>query len=396
MTKTKYAVIIIDGAADHPCPEIDGKTPLEVAQTPALKEMAHDGTVLSARTVPDGFSPGSDVANLSVFGYDPKKYYTGRAPLEAASIGITLDNSEAVYRANTVTITDGIMKDYAGGHISTEEAEKIISFLDKNLEIDGVKLHLGTQYRHACVIKNAAEHIGNATPPHDILDQPIDKYMPKGGVALKIMEIMEKTNSLLRDFSTNKIRLANGKLPITQLWLWGGGIMPQLPSFNEKYGIEGGLISAVDLLKGIATLAKLEVIEVEGATGFYDTNYQGKCKAALKCLETNDFVAIHIEAPDEAGHNANLNEKIKALENIDRFITAPILEKAKKDNDLRIMIMPDHPTPIELRTHTSTPVPACIWGKGIKTNEINVFSENAIKGERETIGHTLLDLLIKT
>lgn len=390
----KYAVIIPDGAADFPCPGLDGKTPLDVAQMPALRSMAKEGEILKARTVPDGYKPGSDVANLSVLGFDPAECYTGRAPLEAASIGISLKEGEAVYRANTVNIQDNIMKDYAGGHISTEEADKIIRYLDENLNIAGVKLYTGTQYRHACVIAGAAGNVGDATPPHDILDEDISGYAPQGGVAEKMIEIMDKSRELLKNFEVNKARIAEGKKPISQLWLWGGGVMPKLKSFKEKFGLSGGLISAVDLLKGIARLSGLEVINVKGATGFYDTNYQGKGEAALDCLERSDFVAIHVEAPDEAGHNANLQEKIKAIESIDKFVISPILEKARKSGDIRILVMPDHPTPIKLRTHTSDPVPACLWGNGIKNNNINDFTEKAIEQCDEVKASTLLNRLI--
>jgi 2,3-bisphosphoglycerate-independent phosphoglycerate mutase len=392
----RYAIIIVDGAADKPNDELSGKTPLQAANAPAINAMAKEGHIYLAKTVPEGYKPGSDVACLSVLGYNPAECYTGRAPLEAASIGIELKDGQAVYRANTVTIENDIMKDYAAGHLSNEEAEKIITYLDANLNIDGVKLHVGTQYRHACVIDGAAGNIGDQTPPHDILDQEIASYMPRGGVAEKIIEIMAKTKELLAGFEVNKERIAKGKSPVTQLWLWGGGTMPELQTYKARFNISGGLISAVDLLKGIGHLAGLDIINVEGATGFYDTNYEGKGKAALECIDKNDFVAVHVEAPDEAGHNGEVHEKVKAIENIDKFIATPLLEKARKEGDIRILVMPDHPTPIEIRTHTSDPVPACMWGPGIESNGAEMFDEdNACEKGEDILASLLLEKMIK-
>ncbi|MHC4871373.1 MAG: cofactor-independent phosphoglycerate mutase [Planctomycetota bacterium] len=391
----KYVVIIPDGAADRPIAELGGKTPLEAAEMPALARLAAEGLMFSANTVPEGFSPGSDVANLSVLGFNPAEYYTGRAPLEAASIGIKLKPDESVYRANTVTVIDDIMKDYSGGHISTEDAAEIITYLNDNLAVPGVELYVGTQYRHACVISDSAGKISKATPPHDILEQKASMYPPSLGISEKLTEIMEKTKELMIHFPGNDKREKEGKARISQLWLWGGGVMPELPKFCDRYGVSGGLISAVDLLKGIAALSELSVIEVEGATGFYDTNYAGKGDAALSFLEENDFVAVHVEAPDEAGHNADVAEKVKALENIDRYIIGPI-SAAAENQDMRILVMPDHPTPIELRTHTSDPVPACIWGSGIKCSSVNDFTEKAVRKAEHVKAHTLIDRMINS
>ncbi|MFH0910409.1 MAG: cofactor-independent phosphoglycerate mutase [Planctomycetota bacterium] len=389
-----YAVVIPDGASDRPIASLGGKTPLEAADMPALTALAREGRMVSALTVPEGFSPGSDVACLSVMGFDPAKYYTGRAPLEAAAMGLSLKEGQAVFRANTVTVADGIMKDYSAGHISTEEAREVVRFLGERLDLAGVSLHAGVQYRHACILDNAAGRIGEATPPHDILDRPIAPYLPTGGVAGRLIEIMERTRGLLPDCEANRRRIRAGKKPVTQLWLWGGGVMPKLPTYADRYGIRGGLISAVDLLKGIAKLAGIEVVSVPGATGYYDTDYAGKGRAAIECLARLDLVIVHVEAPDEAGHSAHLAEKIRALENIDRHIIAPLGAWGRKTGDLRMLVMPDHPTPMEIRTHSGEPVPACLWGAGVAPDEATGFSERAVSSRRPIPAHTLMERLI--
>lgn len=373
----RYAIVIPDGAADLPCPELGGKTPLEAASTPSLDRLARDGMLLRVQTVPEGMLPGSDVANLSVLGYDPASCYTGRAPLEAAAMGLSLAPGEAVFRANTVTVKDNRMLDYAAGHITTTESHELITSLNQDLNIDGVRLYPGVSYRHLCVIEAIASDIPDCTPPHDILDQQINSYDPQGSYASWLLEVQRTSAELLPTYEVNMKRLADGKSPVTQLWLWGGGVMPALTSYKELYNLEGGIISAVDLLKGIANLAGLEPINVEGATGYYDTNYAGKAAAALACLEKNSFVAVHVEAPDEAGHNGDVIEKVRAIENIDREILAPLLDMADSAGDLRILCMPDHPTPIKKRTHTSEPVPAVIWGSGIEANG-GIFTEAGV------------------
>lgn len=392
----RYVIIIPDGAADHPQASLGGKTPLEAAKLTAIPALAREGSVLSAATIPDGFSPGSDVANLSVMGYDPSTCYTGRAPLEAASMGILLNPGQAVFRANTVTIRDGVMLDYAAGHISTEEARDCLNHVNRHLSIPGVTLHAGVQYRHACVLDGAAGHIGNATPPHDILEQPITPHLPRGESAERLQAIMDRSRELLADFHVNRKRIAEGKLPATQLWLWGGGVMPSLPKIHDRFGITGGVITAVDLVRGIGILAGLEVISVNGATGYYDTNYQGKAEAVLTCLERSDLAVVHLEAPDEAGHNAHTEEKVRAIENIDRLLVTPVLEAARRAGDIRILFMPDHPTPLELRTHTREPVPACLWGPGIPASGPGLFTEAAIRSLPSIPAHHLLGRLIHT
>ncbi|MBN2711013.1 MAG: cofactor-independent phosphoglycerate mutase [Planctomycetes bacterium] len=389
----RYAILIPDGAADRPHPAIDGKTALEAADIPNMNRLAREGRLGLAETVPAGMKPGSDVANLSVLGYDPADVYTGRAPLEAASMGLTLEEGEAVFRANTVTVEDGMMKDYSAGHITTPESHAIVSRLAKDLGIGGVKLHPGIQYRHACIISGVADEIPGRTPPHDITGKAVDEHHPQGRHAAIIEEIEKRSRELLPAYEENIRRVSEGKNPVTQLWLWGGGVMPSLRKFSELYGIKGGLISAVDLLKGIAVLAGLEVIDVPGATGYYDTNYKGKGEAALECLSRSDFVAIHVEAPDEAGHNGDLENKIKALENIDRHILGPLLEEADRSGDIRILCLPDHPTPIEIRTHSSDPVPFALWGPGLEKSSGAAFTEKAAVGKERVKATKLVGML---
>lgn len=372
----RYAVIIPDGAADRPHPALDSKTPLEAAAIPTMHKLAATGRLGLARTVPEGMHPGSDVANLSVLGYAPEDVYTGRAPLEAASLGLTLAPGEAVFRANTVTVRTGIMDDYAAGHISTEESRALIGRFQESHGIEGVTLYPGIQYRHACVFTNIADEIPDRVPPHDILDQPIGKHMPTGKHANRLLAVEDRSHALFTSDPVNKARREAGKRPATQLWLWGGGVMPALRPFAELYGVTGGLISAVDLLKGIAKLAGLDVINVPGATGYYDTNYTGKGEAALECLKSHDLVIVHVEAPDEAGHNAHPGEKVQALEQIDSQILAPLLAEAERSKDLRLLVMPDHPTPLELRTHSADPVPYILWGPGLGESGGDRFTES--------------------
>ena len=388
----RYVVIIPDGAADRPNKVLNNKTPLEVATIPNMNKLAKEGFIAQAQTVPKGMAPGSDVANLSILGYCPKTYYTGRAPLEAANRDITLTPDQAVFRANTVTIKDGIMVDFAGAHPTNSEAYPLIDYLEAKHNLPGVKLHHGVSYRHLCVIDNMAQSIPATTPPHDITDEQVREHLPESP---ELNQIMQRSADLLADYPLNLQREEEGKNPITQLWLWGGGIMPALPSYADKYRLKGAMISAVDLLQGIAKLVGLEVINVPGATGFYDTNYQGKGEAALKALETLDIVIVHVEAPDEAGHNGEAEEKIRALENIDRHIVGPIIKYAEEAGDIRILCMPDHPTPLELKTHTPDPIPFTIWGKGISADNSERFTE-AEAGEKKIYeGCSLLDLLTR-
>ncbi len=372
----RYAIVVPDGVADRPHPALEGKTALEAADIPHMDRLARDGRLGMVQTIPAGMKPGSDVANLSVLGYDPSESYTGRAPLEAAALGIELAPGEAVFRANTVTVKDGTLADYAAGHISTDEARELILQLDEALGIAGVKLVPGVGYRHLCVMADMADTIPDRSPPHDIMGESIDAHEPSGPGAERLLEIERASGRHLAGCAVNQRRVARGELPATHLWLWGGGVTPTLASFASLYGLTGGIISAVDLLKGIGRLAGLEIIEVPGATGYYDTDYAGKGAAACACLKRRDLVVVHVEAPDEAGHNGEPDEKVKALERIDRHILQPLLEEAARAGDLRILCLPDHPTPVELRTHTADPVPFVLWGPGIAAEGGDVFTES--------------------
>lgn len=359
----KYIILIGDGMADYRIDELDGKTPLEFANTPNLDSIAGTGEFGLFSTVPQGFSPGSDVANLSILGYDPRKYYTGRAPLEAASIGVKLGKTDIAFRCNLVTLADKdgarVMNDYSAGHISTEEADQIIKSLDKALSGEGVRFYTGTSYRHLMVWADGVK--GTKTvPPHDISDKTIDEYLPKGNGSEKLVKLMKLSWETLKDHPVNKKRVSYGKNPATSIWLWGQGSAPQMPTLKERFGIDGAIISAVDLMKGIGIYAGLEVLKVPNVTGYIDTNYKGKAEYALDILNKKDFVCIHVEAPDEAGHQGKLKDKLTAIEDFDKEIVGRILMGVEKFKDYRILALTDHPTPIALKTHTSDPVPfAC-------------------------------------
>ena len=373
----KYILIIPDGAADHPCPELDGKTPLEAAKTPALDRLAAEGRMGLAANVPDGMPPGSDVAILSLLGYDPTRGYTGRAALEAAAMGVDIPEGDAVFRANMVTVFDGVMLDYSAGHISTDEAREIIARLNEDLKIDGVKLFPGVGYRHLCLIENAAVQIPACVPPHEILDHAVAENAPQGGFSSWVLEVERTSAELMGAYEVNHRRIEEGKSPATQLWLWGGATAMQLEPFATRFGIgSAGLISAVDLLRGIGKLASMDVLTVFGATGYYDTNYAGKGRTALDYIYGHDCIVVHVEAADEAGHDGNLVQKIAAIESIDRHIVSPLAVMARHFGDWRILVSPDHPTPVATRNHIAEPVPFVMWGPGITANGAERFSEN--------------------
>lgn len=384
----KYIVIIPDGAADKPCPELDGKTPLEAASTPALDRLAAEGRMGLAATVPEGMAPGSDVANLALLGYDPKHGYTGRAALEAASMGVEIPEGDALFRANMVTVIDGVMIDYSAGHISSEEAAEIVKRLNEDMKIDGVKLFPGVGYRHLCLIENAAVQIPRCTPPHEILDQVISEHAPQGGFSSWVLEVERTSAELMPGYEVNQKRVAEGKSAATQLWLWGGATAMSLEPFTERFGVgSAGLISAVDLLRGIGKLAAMDVLTVHGATGYYDTNYAAKGRAALDYIYSHDFIAVHVEAPDEAGHNGDIVQKIRAIENIDRHIISPLATMGRHFGDWRILVSPDHPTPVATRNHIADPVPFVMWGAGVAANGAERFSEN----EARRVGGSVVD-----
>jgi 2,3-bisphosphoglycerate-independent phosphoglycerate mutase len=372
----KFVVILGDGMADLPLESLDGKTPLQAAKKPNMDLLAKLGRNGQALTVPEGYPPGSDVANLSVMGYQPEKCYSGRAPLEAAAMGVSLSGVDIAFRCNFVTVEKGIMKDYSAGHITSSEGRELIDAL-KPL-IPGQRLYAGVSYRNLLVLQSGAKAV--CTPPHDISDQPIQDYLPRGQDASLLNKLMETARPILARHPVNLKRLAEGKKPANEIWLWGQGPMPIMPSFRETYGINGAMISAVDLLKGIGVYAGLEVVNVPEATGTIDTNYEGKVEAALQALQRLDFVYLHIEAPDEAGHEGNLDQKIKAIELFDQKVVGPILEGLRcQGEDWRVLLMPDHATPISIKTHSCDPVPFVIFGKGIMPDVVERFDEESAK-----------------
>jgi len=373
----KYVVIVPDGASDYPIDILGDKTPLEVADTPYMNSLAKKGILGRVKTVPKGFTPSSDVANLSLLGYDPKIYYSGRGSLEAANLGVDLAENDLAFRCNLITETDGKLVDYSAGHITNKETKILMEHINKNLGTDKIQFFPGTSYRNLMVIRGGKDLELDKLKywaPHDIMGEDILKYMPQGKNSEIIAELIDHSKKILTGHEINKVRIDLGENPANMIWLWGCGGKPAMPTFKERYGLSGAVISAVDLINGTGKIIGLEVLKVEGATGYYDTNYQGKAQAALAALERLDFVFIHIEATDEAGHNQDLRMKITCIERIDKMVVGLIAEKLK-GQDFRILIVPDHPTPIALRTHTDEPVPFLIAGAGIEADEFFAYSE---------------------
>lgn len=395
----KYAVLIGDGMADYPIEDLGGKTILQAASTPAMDSIAARGKAGLARTVPEGFPPGSDVANMSIIGYDPAVYYTGRAPLEAASMGVALAADDVAFRCNLVTIENGLVKDYSAGHISSDEAKTLIETLDSELRTEELKFYPGISYRHLLVARRNRGIDTECTPPHDVTGERAADHLPKGEEGKFFRDVMEASMEILELHPVNLKRAEKGKNPANSIWVWGQGHAPKFTPFKELYGKTGAVISAVDLLKGIGVYAGLDVIEVQGATGYLDTNYEGKARAAIEALETRDLVFVHVEAPDEAGHEGSLEKKLKAVEDFDSRIVAPILEHAEaSDEPFTILVMPDHPTPISLKTHTPDPVPFAVYrtDKG-DPDEAGAFDEESVKkGSMGTVkASDLVGMLIR-
>ncbi len=396
----KYIVLVCDGMADYPIKEIGERTPLEVARTPNMDFIAKHGRLGRVKTIPNGFTPGSDVAQITIFGYDPKKYYTGRGPLEAANLGVKLEEDDIAFRCNLITASGDTLKDYSAGHINSKEAGIIIKFLDQALGTNKIKFYPGISYRHLMVVKRGAEeHLQKALcrPPHDISNQSISRNFPKGDGADILINLMNESRKILEKHEINLVRLDLKENPANMIWLWGQGKRPTFVKFNEKYGIKGSVISAVDLIKGLGKLLGLEVVNVAGATGYYDTNYEGKAQAALKALKKNDFVFVHLEAADEASHNGDLREKITAIERFDQLILGKILDEFRHKSNFRIMVLPDHATPISLKTHVADPVPFGIFGQNIIARGFLNYSEK--EAEKSDLcfnkGYELMDYFIK-
>lgn len=392
----KYIVIVPDGMADQPVESLGGKTPLEVANTTNMDYLAQHGFTGLVQTIPDKMHPGSDIGNMAIMGYNPKTYHTGRAPLEAANFDIMLKDDEVAVRCNLITVIDNKMADYSAGHISTKEASILIDDLNDELGSDNVKFYTGKSYRHLLILKtdNPKGYLETqTTAPHDILGKNLDDYLPKGSEADMLRDLMKQSKEIFKDHEVNNVRIDLKENPANMIWLWGQGSRPDLPTFEEKFGIKGSIISAVDLVNGIGKLAGLEVIDVPGITGYYDTNYLGKAEYALKSLKKKDFVFIHIEAPDEAGHNGDIKAKIQAIENIDKQIVGTILNHYNKHDNVRILVLPDHPTPVELRTHTDDPVGFVMYGKGIAHDGSQEYTETLTneKGLKFDSGEAMMD-----
>ncbi|MEG0546788.1 MAG: cofactor-independent phosphoglycerate mutase [Oscillospiraceae bacterium] len=383
----KYVVILYDGMADYPVPALGGKTPMMVAKKPNFDRLASKGEVGIVRTVAKGLKPGSDVANMSVLGFDPKLYYTGRSPLEAASIGVSLKDTDVTLRCNLVTLSDDenyedkTMVDYCSGDISTEEASEIIKSIEEHFGNEMFKFYSGVSYRHCLVWDNGTTDLGDMTPPHDISGKVVKEYLSKSQNAKPLIDMMKDSFDFLKNHPVNKKRMLMGKRPANSIWLWGEGKKPMLPDFYELFHKKGAIISAVDLLKGIGKCANMQTPEVEGATGYIDTNFEGKANAAIEALSSGcDFAYIHIEAPDECGHRNEPENKVKSIELIDSKVLPIVLDGLSKFDDYKIMILPDHPTPIVTCTHASDPVPFMIYHKnGENGSGISSINEESAK-----------------
>lgn len=380
----KYAVVLCDGMADRPVETLGNKTPMSVAKKDFMNALAEKSEIGVVKTVADGLKPGSDVANLSVMGYEPAKYYTGRSPLEAASIGIDLKDTDVTFRCNLVTLSDEekydekTILDYCADDISTAEAEILINYIEEKLGNESFKFYPGVSYRHCLVWANGDPNPGVLTPPHDITGKKIKEYIPQGRNVDKLYDLMVKSYDLLKEHPVNLERIKNGRRPANSIWLWGEGQKPLLDSFESKFGVKGSVISAVDLLKGIGICAKMSTPDVEGATGYIDTNFTGKLEAAVQEFEDGkDFVYIHVEAPDECGHRGETENKVKAIELINDLILMPLADYLNNcGDDYSILICPDHPTPLCIKTHTSDPVPFLLYrSNDIKNSGITVFDE---------------------
>jgi len=402
----KYLILVGDGMGDYPIAELGGKTPLAAAATPAMDRLCAAGELFLTKTVPDGFPPGSDVANLSLMGYEPARYYTGRAPLEAAAMNIRLAPDETAFRCNLVTLDQEgewvTMRDFCSGHITNQEAHQLIADLEKDCSSPAFHFKPGVSYRHLVVFKG--NHPGFApVPPHDHIGKDVTPYWQAYREHAPWRDLLDRAGALLADHPVNQARRAAGKNPATQIWLWGEGKMPSVPTLPERFGISGAMISAVDLLKGLGVVGGLSVINVPGATGYIDTNYQGKAEAACQALREGDFVFVHLEAPDEAGHQGSLSDKLTAIEDFDRRIVAPIVADLEaRGEDFRVVVTMDHFTPLSLRTHVADPVPTLLYdsrrptpGSGLAFCEENGRIHDAATGVRLDAGHQLIDKLLR-
>ncbi len=375
----KYCVLIIDGAAGLPLPAYGGKTSLEIARTPHMDKMTGEGTLGLVPTVPPGMEPSSACACMSLLGYDPEVYYQGRAGIEAKSLDIPVGEGEVVFRCNLVTSQNGRMQDYSSGYISTDEAQSLIAALNQRLGTDDIHFYPGVSYRHICKIKGHEDTLmATCTPPHDIPDQPIAEFMPRGIGSDRLRHLMLRSMSVLGEHPVNLARQARGEPPATMVWLfWGSGRAPEMPAFDRVYGIKAAMTSGVDLLRGLARMMGMTVLEIPGVTAGPDNDYAAQASGALKTLKTHDLVVIHVEAPDEASHAGLVKDKVAAIEMVDREIVRQL--RASGVANLRVLLMPDHATPIKTRTHSAVPVPFLLWGSGITANDAARFTETEAK-----------------
>lgn len=403
----KYLILVGDGMGDYPITELDGRTPLEAARTPMMDELCRQGELFLNTTVPEGFPPGSDVANMSLLGYSPARYYTGRSPLEAAAMGVTLHADETAFRCNTVTIRrnpDGTitMIDFSAGHISNEESHQLIAAIEAECATDTFHFHPGVSYRHLMVHTGELPDIVTV-PPHDYLDQDVSEYFNRYLTHPAWKNLLDRAERVLAEHPVNRRRISAGKSPANMIWLWGEGKMPSAPTLVERFAISGSMISAVDLLKGLGVVGGLEVINIPGATGYLDTNYEGKAQAAIDSLKSQDFVFVHLEAPDEAGHQGSLADKVQAIEDFDRRIVAPIVHQLRRSGvDFRMVVTMDHFTPLAVRTHTCDLVPTILYdSRGTSTPSGRPFTEkDALAHDRQhgnslAEGHTMIEKLLE-
>jgi 2,3-bisphosphoglycerate-independent phosphoglycerate mutase len=382
----KYIIVLPDGVADVPVKELGGRTPLEVAEHPNMDWIAREGITGWARTIPEGFAPGSDVGCMSVFGYDPRRYYTGRAPLEAAAQGIALRETEVAFRCNTVTVHDGVMADYSAGHIENADSAELIQAANERFGNDGVRFYAGVSYRHLAIVASDQWSVTSdalaktvCTPPHDISGKPIDGHLPTGPGAEPLQRMMRESVDLLAAHPVNRRRLQAGKKPATMLWFWGQGTAAKLPPFREVYGLRGACISAVDIVRGLGRLAGFDIMRVPGITGYFDTNYKGKAEYALKALDDHEVVLVHVEPTDEAGHMGDAGKKIEAIEQTDRLVVGTLLEGLRRrDEPFAVMVVPDHPTSVVLKTHIAEAVPFAIYATDGPKDAVASYSESAV------------------
>ncbi len=394
----KYLIIIGDGMADYPLRELERKTPLQFARIPWLDKIARRSFIGQVKTIPKGLKPGSDIATLSILGYNPIEFYFGRGAFEAINMGIDLGKEDVALRCNLITEDNGILADYSAGHIRTSEAEVLIDFLNSKLADEKIKFYPGVGYRHILILKDFNLNLKqiSTTPPHDILGKKIKEYLPFGENSQILRELVIDSKLLLRDHRINRVRIDLGENPANMIWLWGEGRKKNLPSFKERFGLSGAVISAVDIVKGIGKAIGLTSIEVEGATGYLDTNYSGKVSATINSLKQKDFALLHIEAPDEASHSGQTKLKIKAIEEFDKNVIGRIFPFLSDLGAYRLLILSDHITSLKSRTHSADPVPFLLFGKGIKPNKADSFDEIAAKGRFYLKkGYKLINLLFE-